>query len=274
MSAAIPDPEQMPYPLAPQNFTQAPVVWKERILFSDDNLDIQPADSLENIMIITICHVMGRHVEVYVLIVIAIEQIPESIDMLRQIISTAESDDTIEGLRVPKRYIHCMVSAEAATVRDQKWCRVDTPTEWQNFMKYVLFIENMPLDSITRLTPIAIKCLVVYGIDTENLEPALFQMVAHRLNQAHIFVIIKAAHPGRKGEDPRTGVAEDKQFHVATKSMTVPFVVFAFHGGDPRPMEAIAGVSGRTFERSVRCLVVLQSRDSQLRTVSRRAAHP
>ena len=73
--------------------------------------------------------------------------------------------------------------------------------------------------------------LPINAVNAEKLNPALFQVLTQRGDQAVVFPIVKAAHSWGKGYDARARLAKYQHFHVAMQGFTLVSVVLLLYAG-------------------------------------------
>ena len=71
--------------------------------------------------------------------------------------------------------------------------------------------------------------LHVVGADAEDLDPARLHEVTHRANEPLPVQLPLVAVTGRKGEQRRSPVPEDRDAHVVPEPRGIPDVVFDAH---------------------------------------------
>ena len=87
----------------------------------------------------------------------------------------------------------------------------------------------MTMCLITRRNAAVKPALGVDAVDAVHLNPAVFQMLAHRLIHLAVFPIEETSLGSGKYNDASPGVTPDDQFHVTVEVGAMPFVIFSIH---------------------------------------------
>lgn len=103
MRAAAPEAKEVRDVLALEHLAEAAVVVEEGVVFAHDELDVELPQRGELLRLVDVGQVVVRRVEVDVLVVIAVEQIPEVLDGPGQIVAPAQRDDSAKQLRMTQR---------------------------------------------------------------------------------------------------------------------------------------------------------------------------
>src|SRR4051812_42801613 len=74
---------------------------------------------------------------------------------------------------------------------------------------------------------LCVPTLTIHAVYAIELEPSLVDVVRQRANHPAIFPLEKPPHRGREDQEPRAGVTEDEQLHVAAKRRAEPAAMFA-----------------------------------------------
>src|SRR5450631_2493276 len=88
-------------------------------------------------------HEMVRRVEVDVCVVVAAEQVGKPRVCACKVVSSTQADDLAEQRRVTKRDVQGVISANAASVRDEPGIGIEGPRERKHFAQNVLLKEVM-----------------------------------------------------------------------------------------------------------------------------------
>ncbi len=85
------------------------------------------------------------------------------------------------------------------------------------------------LDPFSGMPPSAVHALPDHAVDAVELQLSGVELVAQRLHQPQILVLMEMPVARREDQDLRPRVPEHQQFHVPIKTGAIPAVVFSIH---------------------------------------------
>jgi len=167
-------------------------------------------------------HVVGRQIEIAILVVIAGEK-------ARRLKGASHGENVCKDAWMAEGQIDCMITTKAATDSRQARRAVAVADKRSDFLKEVVFVAKLADEAGPRDNSVVVPAFRINGVDTKELQMTGFKFVGNRLDHASVFKVKKTPARSRKGESGQAGMAEDKQFHLPVKGGRIPFVIFAIH---------------------------------------------
>jgi hypothetical protein len=158
---------------------------------------------IEVMGIVHVRHVVGRQVEVAILVVVAGEE-------AGWVERAAHRENGGKDLRVTEADVNRMVTPKAASEGGEAGVTVSTADEGDDLIEEVLLEPEMAGQPGAWDDGTVVPAFGVNGIDTEELQIASFELVLNSRHHATVFEVEEASTGGRKSEGGRTGVSKDE----------------------------------------------------------------
>ena len=165
--------------------------------------------------------VVSGDVVVAVVVVVAVEE-------AGWIEGSAEREDGVEDVGMAEGDVGGVVAAEAAADGGEVGELVVLADEGQDLLHDVLLVLDVAGDAPAGADVAVVPALGVDGIDAEELEVSVVELVLDGVNHATVFELEEAAAGGGKDDRGNAGVAEGEEFHLAAERRGEPFLIFAF----------------------------------------------
>jgi hypothetical protein len=166
--------------------------------------------------------VVGRKVEVAVVVEVAVEE-------AGWIAGSAERKDGVEDIWVTEADVDCVIAAEAAPYGSEVGYLGVFANEGEDLLQDVLLVLEVASDARTRTDVAVVPALAVDGVDAEDLEISMSELVMNGVDHTAVLELEEAAAGGGKDECWEAGVTEDEQFHLPTEQWGKPSLIFALH---------------------------------------------
>ncbi len=130
-----------------------------------------------------------------------------------------------------ERDVHRVERTEATSVGDQCEVGVETRGKGRDFVQDIVLVVEVAPHAVGGNCPVRIQGLAIDGIHTEKLDLPGFDLVLQSGDKTPVFVVEESSVTGGKYDNPRTGGAENEQFHFTSDVRTIPLMVLAIHIG-------------------------------------------
>jgi hypothetical protein len=227
---AVPEVEGVPDAFFPEGVAEDAVVFEEDVFFTDDEDDLHTFELGDDPGIGEVGDEEARHVEVDILIAIAIEEVFEVFEWGGEVVASAEAYHFVEEVGVFEGEVGGVIGAEAAAGGDKARVRVYLSYEGDDLVEHILFILKIAEDAFPGVDLAGIEAFFVDAIEAVDLDGAGLDFFAKGVDDLPVFIVIKSGGAGGEKEDGIAGVAEDQQFHVPGEMGAEPFMIFSSHG--------------------------------------------
>src|SRR5579875_3090934 len=170
VTPTVPDTQRMPDVLLPENRRHRFVTGAKSVVATDRKDNIEMAQGGQPLWLVFIRNESARVVKVHVIVGVAPGEASDIVD-------AAQPDHAVNQVRIAEGKIGGMIRAEARAGRNQKRIGILLLREGQNLVVQVTIILHMPQGALRRMAVFGIPAFAIDTIDTEELEPTLFQMI-------------------------------------------------------------------------------------------------
>ena len=227
---AVPKVEGVPDAFFPEGVADDAVVFEEDVSFADDEDDLHTFELGDDSGVGEVGDKETRHVEVDILVAVAIEEVLEVGEWGGEVIAAAEANHFVEEVGVFEGEVGGVIGAEAAAGGDEGRVRVFLLYEGYDLVEYIPFILKIAEDAFSGVDIAGIEAFFVDAIEAVDLEGAGFYFFAKGVDDLPVFIVIKSGGAGGEKEDGIAGVAEDQQLHVTGEMGAEPLMIFSSHG--------------------------------------------
>src|SRR5947209_7547681 len=169
-----------------------------------------------------ILEVMGRTIEVAVVVIVAVEK-------LANVESSAHAQAGLHHIRTTKSQIQGVVAAKRTAGGTQVRTRVPFLNQWQDFVKHVLFVLHMACNPPARWNALVVPALTVHTVQTKQLKTAAADLVREGRNHLPVFELKKSSLRCWEHQRRQASMPEHQQLHISLKTRRPPLVIFAIH---------------------------------------------
>jgi hypothetical protein len=227
---AVPEVEGVPDTFFPEGVADDTVVFEEDVFFADDEDDLHAFEFGDDGRVGEVGDEEARHVEIDVLVAVAIEEVLEVFEWGGEVVAAAEAYHFVEEVGVFEGEVGGVVGAEAAAGGDQRRMRIFLLYEGDDLFEYIAFILKITEDTFRGVDVAGIETFLVDTIETVDLDGSGFYFFAKGVDDLPVFIVIKAGGTGGEEEDWVAGMAEDQQLHIPGEMGAEPLMIFSSHG--------------------------------------------
>ena len=130
--------------------------------------------------------VIKRRIEIGRVVVIAV-------NMLMDIITTAQADELIDEIGMAKCQIRGVIRAEAATGGDKIIVAVDRANQWNHLVENVRLILRVAIQSVAGVSIVVVPTFFINAVGAEDLVEAVLDLMAKRPDHSRIFILEKSS---------------------------------------------------------------------------------
>ncbi len=227
---AVPEVEGIPDAFFPEGVADDAVVFEEDVFFADDEDDLHAFELGDDDGVGEVGNEEAGHVEVDVLVAVAVEEVFEVFEGGGEVITAAEAYHFMEEVGVFEGEVGGMVGAEAAAGGDQGWVRVYLLYEWDDLFEHIPFVLKIAEDAFCGVDVTGVEAFFVDAIEAVDLDRAGFDLVSKGVDDLPVFIVIEAGGAGGEEEDRVAGMAEDQHLHFPGEMGAEPLMIFSSHG--------------------------------------------
>jgi predicted RNA-binding protein len=226
---AVPEVEGVPDAFFPEGVADDAIIFEEDVFFADDEDDLHAFQLGDDGGIGKVGDEEAGHVEVDVLVTVAVEEVLEMFEWRGEVVSAAEANHFLEEVRVFEGEVSGVVGAEAAAGGDEGWVRVFLLYEGHDLVEDIFFVLKIVEDAFCGVDMVGVEAFFVGAIEAVDLDGAGLYLFAKGVDDLPIFIIVEAGGAGGEKENGVAGMAEDQQFHIMGEIWTKPRMIFSSH---------------------------------------------
>jgi hypothetical protein len=227
---AVPEMQGIPDAFFPEGVADDAVVFEEDVIFADDEDDLHAFELGDDSGVGEVGDEEPRHVEVDVLVAVAVEEVFEVFEGGSEVVAAAEANHFMKEMGVFEGEVGGVIGTEAAAGGDQGWVRVFLLYEGNDLIQYIPFILKIAEDAFCGVDVTGIEAFFVYAIETVDLDDAGLDLFSKGVDDLPVLIVIKAGCTGGEEDDRVAGMAENQQLHFPGEMGAKPFMILSSHG--------------------------------------------
>lgn len=229
VGSTVPVVQAVPDAFVPKDLAEVLVVFSKGVVITDDECDLHLAEGGDPVLALQSRKEVGGGIEEDLVAVVAVEEVPEVVDLEGEVVASGEGDKLLETLGVAEGDVCGVEGAEAAAMRDGRLVWVLQLHQREDLLEDVVFVVEVALDSPMGMGPPAVEAFGVDAIDAVELKFSRFDSFSRLLDQPKVFVLEEATPACWKNQYTCTSVSKNKQLHVSPEAWAPPFMIFAIH---------------------------------------------
>src|SRR5260370_6422860 len=168
--------------------------------------------------------IIDRIVEIKIVVVHAIHEIP-------QVVDAGHREAALDHLRVLEQAVRGVIRPKrSAHRRDRNALRLTIiPDKGHDFFPQVGIKNRLDIAAVKRVRSLVVKTLPIDRIYAEKLDSPCIDEIRERADHALAFELPLVARAGRKTKQRRAPMPVDHDAQLHSKPVRVPAVIFALH---------------------------------------------